>query len=232
MPPAMENVKAITTRGGKTTQDPPYPNHVNRKKASPVTEEPPREEEPEKVHEGKTTPHEFYDTHVPTYARYIKDIINKRPLPTTEVIKLTEACNAAVLQQLLEKKKDPGFPTIRCSIGAQNFDKALCDLGASVSVMPKAVFDQLNYIELTPTPMQLQLADSLVRHPEGIPEDVLVRVRGCFIPVDFVVLDMDNQKKTTLNLGWPFLNTAYAHIDVRAREIRLHINGKEEKFDF
>ena len=38
-------------------------------------------------------------------------------------------------------------------IGAQNFDKALCDLGASVSMMPKAVFDQLNYTELTPTPM-------------------------------------------------------------------------------
>ena len=89
-----------------------------------------------------------------TYARYIKDIINnKRPLPTTEVIKLTEACSATILQQLPEKKKDPGFPTIRCSIGAHNFDKALCDLGASVSVMPKAVFDQLNYTELTPTPM-------------------------------------------------------------------------------
>ena len=43
---------------------------------------------------------------VPTYARYIKDIINnKRPLPTTEVIKLTEACSAAILQQLPEKKR-------------------------------------------------------------------------------------------------------------------------------
>ena len=62
---------------------------------------------------------------VPTYARYLKDIINnKRPLPTTEVIKLTEACSAAILQQLPEKKKDPGFPTIRCWIGAQHFDKA------------------------------------------------------------------------------------------------------------
>src|SRR6185312_3112338 len=132
---------------------------------------------------------------------------------------------------LPEKKKDPGFPTIGCSIGAQNFDKALCDLGASVSVMPKAVFDQLNYTELTPTPMQLQLADSSVRHPEGIDEDVPVRVRDCFVPVDFVVLDMDNQKDTTLILGWPFLNIADANIDVGAREIRLHINGKEEKFD-
>jgi len=123
---------------------------------------------------------------VPTYARYIKDIINnKRPLPTTEVIKLTDACSAALLQQLPEKKEDSGFPTIKCSIEAQNFDKALCDLGASVSVMPKVVFDQLNYTDLTPTPMQLQLADSSVGHPEGIAEDVLVSVRDCFVPVDF-----------------------------------------------
>ena len=43
---------------------------------------------------------------------------------------------------------------------------------------------------------------------------------------------MNNQKETTLILGQPFLNTADAHIDVGAGEIRLHINGKEEKFDF
>ena len=59
-----------------------------------------------------------------------------------------------------------------------------------------------------------------------------MRVRDCFVPVDFVVLDMDNQKETTLILGRPFLNTADAHIDVGSGEIRLHINGKEEKFDF
>ena len=157
---------------------------------------------------------------VPTYARYTKDITNnKRLLPTTEVIKFTEACSAAILQQFPEKKKDPGFSTIRCLIGAQNFDKALCDLGASVSVMPMAVFDQLNYTKLTPTPMQLQLAVSLVQHPEGIAEDVPVRVWDCFVPVDFVVLDMDNQKETTLILGRSFLNTADAHINVGAGEI-------------
>ena len=91
---------------------------------------------------------------VPSYTSYLKDIINnKRSLPTTKVIKLTEACSAAILQQLPEKKKDPGCPTIRRLIGAQSFDKALCDLGANVSVIPKAVFDQLNYLVLTPTPI-------------------------------------------------------------------------------
>ena len=84
------------------------------------------------------------------------------------------------MHQLHEKKKDPRCPTIRCSIGTQNFEKALCDLGASVNVMPKIVFDQINYSVLTPTPMQLQLADSSLRHPEGIAEDVPLRGAGLF----------------------------------------------------
>ena len=75
---------------------------------------------------------------VPTYAKYIKDILgNKRALPTTEVVQLTEECTAAILNPLLVKKKDPGCPTITCSIGTQHFLNALYDLGASVSVMPR-----------------------------------------------------------------------------------------------
>jgi hypothetical protein len=43
---------------------------------------------------------------VPTYAIYIRDILNnKRPLPTTEVIKLTEECSAAILN--MSPEKDP-----------------------------------------------------------------------------------------------------------------------------
>jgi len=55
--------------------------------------------------------------HVPSYAKYIKDIINnKRPLPSTEVVKLTEECSAAILD-FPKKNKDPGCPIISCSIG-------------------------------------------------------------------------------------------------------------------
>lgn len=39
--------------------------------------------------------------------------------------------------------------------------------------------------------MMLQLADSMVRYPAGIAADIPVRIRGCFIPVDFMVLVMD-----------------------------------------
>jgi len=94
--------------------------------------------------------------HIPSYSKFIKDIINrKRPLPSTEVVKLTEECSAAILNELPEKKQDPRCPTISCSIGAQQFDHALCDLGASVSVMPKSVFDRLNFTNLEPTTMTL-----------------------------------------------------------------------------
>ena len=93
---------------------------------------------------------------VPTYAKYIKDILgNKRALPTTEVVQLTEECSAAILNPLLVKKKNPCCPTITCSIGTQHFSNALCNLGASVSVMPKVVYDKLNYHELAPTAMCL-----------------------------------------------------------------------------
>ena len=83
---------------------------------------------------------------VPTYAKYIMDILgNKQTLPTTQVVQLTKECSAAILDPLLVKKKDPGCPTITCSIGDQHFLNALCDLGASVSVMPKVVYDKLNH---------------------------------------------------------------------------------------
>lgn len=68
-------------------------------------------------------------------------------------------------------------------------------MGASVSVMPKDVFDKLNYTVLLPTPMRLQLADSSVCYPAGIAEDVPAKFWDFFIPVDFVVLDMESNKE-------------------------------------
>ena len=109
-------------------------------------------------------------------------------LPTTEVIKLTKECSEAILNTSPVKKKDPGCPTIDCSIRCQNFENALYDLGASVSVMPKKVFDKLNYSTLMPASMCLQLADQSVRYPAGIAENIPIKIQNFFVLVDFVVL--------------------------------------------
>jgi hypothetical protein len=80
--------------------------------------------------------------HVLTYAKYFKDILNqKRPIPEMDRLMFEERCSAAILDGLPDKMGEPGVPTISCLIGTQKLDQALCDLGASVSVMPKVIYD-------------------------------------------------------------------------------------------
>ena len=61
---------AVTTRGGKTTRDPPYPNmtkqparNTQEDKEKEEAEEPTAREENSKFY-GKIAPHEFYDTNI------------------------------------------------------------------------------------------------------------------------------------------------------------------------
>jgi hypothetical protein len=170
---------------------------------------------------------------VPTYSRYIKDILaNKYEIETLGVdhIKMSEECSAAIANGL-EKQKDPGCPTIPCSVGSFNFEKALCNLGASVRVIPRDVFEKLR-LPLEPTGMCLELGDNSIRYPLGIAEDVPMKVRHHFIPVDFVVLEMGEREKPPLILERPFLKIVGATIDVGKGEIMFDINGERSSFKF
>jgi hypothetical protein len=73
-------------------------------------------------------------------------------------------------------QEDPGVLMISCSIYNKYYEHALCDLGASVIIMPKVIFEELQYPTLSPTTMLVQLADSTIRYPEGIAEHAFVRV--------------------------------------------------------
>jgi hypothetical protein len=143
---------------------------------------------------------------------------------------MSEECSAAIANGL-EKKKDPGCPTIPCSVGSFNFEKALCDLGASVSVMPRDVFEKLR-LPLEPTGMCLELGDNSILYPLGIAEDVPVKVGHHFIPFYFVVLEMGEREKPPLILGTSFLKTVGATIDVDKGEIMFDINGERSSFKF
>jgi hypothetical protein len=170
---------------------------------------------------------------VPTYSRYFKDILaNKYEIATLRVdhVKMSEECSAAIAKGL-EKQKDLGCPTIPCSVGSFNFEKALCNLGAGVSVMPRDVFEKLR-LPLEPTGMCLELGDNSTRYPLGIAEDVPVKVGHHFILVDFMVLEMGEREKPTLILGRPFLKTVGATIDVGKGEIMFDINGERSSFKF
>jgi hypothetical protein len=98
--------------------------------------------------------------------------------------------------------------------------------------MLKVICDQLNHDSLVPTSMHLQLEDQSIRHPVGTMEDISVRIRNSFIPVDFVVLKMDICCQIPLILGRSFLSTARATIVIAARIIKLNTSGTEETFTF
>ncbi|XP_004967213.1 uncharacterized protein LOC101770300 [Setaria italica] len=158
---------------------------------------------------------------VPTYACYFKDILmNKREISqfTTDHIKMTKECSATIVNPAAEKKRDSGCLTIPCSIGALMFERALCDLGASVSVMPKAVFEKLRL----PKPNQLPC----------ITEDVPMKTGNHFFSIDFLVLKMGEGAKSPLIQGRPFLKTAKANIDIGKGEIKFNINGTISAFKF
>ncbi|XP_057985319.1 uncharacterized protein LOC131170277 [Hevea brasiliensis] len=104
------------------------------------------------------------------YTKFLKEILSKKKrLEDYETVTLTEKCSAILQNKLPPKLKDLGSFSILCLIGNMNIDKTLCDLGASVSLMPLSICQKLNVGELRPTTISLQLGDRFVKYPVGRP---------------------------------------------------------------
>ncbi|KAL0286869.1 UNVERIFIED_CONTAM: hypothetical protein Sangu_2717500 [Sesamum angustifolium] len=113
---------------------------------------------------------------MPSYAKFLKEVLsNKRKWEGCKMVKLNEECSA-ILRNKLPKFRDLWSFYIPCTIGHADFDKALCDLGASVYLMPYSISENLGMHELTLTIITLQLADRNIKYPRRIVEDVLVKV--------------------------------------------------------
>ncbi|XP_075092059.1 uncharacterized protein LOC142172174 [Nicotiana tabacum] len=116
---------------------------------------------------------------MPAYAKFLKKILSsKSKLEEMKVFKLNAHCSAILYNKIPKKCGDPGSFTIPFSLGRERFDKALCDLGASINLMPLSVFkkleEELGVIKSVPA--SLQLADQTTIIPEGIIEEIPVRV--------------------------------------------------------
>ncbi|RDY10710.1 hypothetical protein CR513_04728, partial [Mucuna pruriens] len=94
--------------------------------------------------------------------------------------------------------------SVPCTIGDCTFAGAMLDLEASINVMPTSIYKSLNFGDLEPIRMTIQLANRSVVQPLGILEDVLVQVNELIFPTDFYMLDMEDEtsgKGSTLILG-------------------------------
>ena len=127
--------------------------------------------------------------------------------------------------------KDPRSFTIPCTIGDCTFNNILCDLGASINLMPYSMMQKLGLDEPKPTNVSLQLVDRSITYPKGVLEDVLVKVGKFIFPIDFIVLDMEEDLEVPLILRRPFLATGRALIDVQRGNLILRINNEHVTFD-
>ena len=81
--------------------------------------------------------------------------------------------------------------------------------------MPLSIVKRLSLGELSPTAMTLQIANRTMAQLEGILEDVLIMVGKFIFPMDFMVIDMEEDKQVSLLMARPFLTTGAALIDVK-----------------
>ena len=75
------------------------------------------------------------------------------------------------------------------------------------------------------------MADRSMAQPEGVLEDVLVKVGKFICPVDFVVMKMEEDNQVPLLLGRPFLAIGAALIDVQKGELTLRVGNEAVHFN-
>ena len=151
-------------------------------------------------------------TQMPYYAKFMKDILSKkRKIAKEGVVSLKTTCNAVIQKSLPEKMQDPGSFTIPCKIRNSDMGKELCDSGASINLMPLSMVKRISLGELTPTTMTLQMEN---------------------ITLDFVVIEIEEDKQVPLLLGRPFLAIGENLIDVKKGELTLRVGDEAVHFNF
>ncbi|XP_017613900.1 uncharacterized protein LOC108459044 [Gossypium arboreum] len=172
---------------------------------------------------------------VPRYAFFLKELCtNKRRLTGHEKVNLGEHVFAILTRQLPLKLKDQGMFAIPCKIGKVDIKRAMYDLGASINVMPLSVYNTLSTDPLKETKVTIQLADRSIIYPEGVLENVLVKVNELIFLADFYVIDMENIRSNTSSeilLRRPFLSIANTKIDVRSGIFTMEFDGEVVKFN-
>ena len=80
---------------------------------------------------------------------------------------------------------------------------------------------------MDPCSLNLHLADSTIKKPLGRINDVLILANGNYVPVDFIVLDIECNPSCPIILGRPFLRTIGAIIDMKEGNIRFQFPLKK-----
>ena len=87
----------------------------------------------------------------------------------------------------------------------------MCDLGASVSMISKTLCDVLVFHEFDDCSLNLHLADSTIKKPMGRINDVIIVANRNYVPIDFIVLDIDCNPTCPIILVSPLIRMNWCH---------------------
>ena len=166
------------------------------------------------------------------YSKFLKDLLTKKSKYIhSDTIVVEGNCSVVIQRILPPKHKDPESVTIPCSIGVVSVGKALINLGASINLMPLFMCRRLRELEIMPTRMTLQLANRSIIRSYGVIEDVSVKVKHITFPLDFVVMDIEEDVEIPLLLGCPFMSTASCVVDMGKGKLELSVEDQKISFD-
>ncbi|KAJ6995613.1 hypothetical protein NC653_012454 [Populus alba x Populus x berolinensis] len=95
--------------------------------------------------------------------------------------------------------------------------------------MSLSIYKVLNPRPLKETRVIIQLVDMFNSYPEDVVEEVLIRVHELIFPMDFYIIDMDDEfasNSTHILLGKPFMKTTRTKIDVHKGILSFEFDGK------
>lgn len=116
-------------------------------------------------------------------------------------------------------------------MGNESFNKALCDVGASINLMPLSISKRLDIVELKPMIVTLQLVDASIKHLSRGLENVLIQVGKLYVLVDFIVLEMEEDAHIPVIFKRPIFAIVKAMIDVKKGMLTFEIGQKKVKFN-
>ncbi|XP_073057233.1 uncharacterized protein [Primulina eburnea] len=129
-------------------------------------------------------------------------------------------------RNLPQKLQDPGEFVVPCEIRGKMVEKAICDSGASVNIMPSFLYEKLRLSKMKPTGLSLQMADKSIRRPLGMVEDVELQIDKLKVLAELLVLDMETSQNVHVILGGPLLATVGAIIDMKRGKLTMKVEGQ------
>jgi hypothetical protein len=111
--------------------------------------------------------------------------------------------------------------------------KALCDIGAQVSVVSSKIYNKVqdHNLDLAPTSTELIMGDGRTIRPLGIASSMNVKISGKCIPTDLFVIGAYNSNHDHIILGRP-LKLVDAVLDAGKGKVTMNLNGKKYTYNF